>query len=268
MNCIGNVESVAFVLRINMKTLKVRVMFDFDSNKKNKADFVAKKQGAVVCVVGPEGPAKNVLINRMRTSHTIVLSDDDESVQSCFGVDDASSASHLSDVAYRIALQGIDVIVATPFAEMAFESLKKKVESIRMIKVFQNNDDPKEEFVCTRKFAVQFFNDKQGTVSCISGFSGAGKSFTAKKLRRPRTVILDGDGVREFVNVDLGFTNWNNDFEENNARVSRIAYYLALQGLDVIVSTCRGDIVYDNLKTKLRNVYHYQIVRKDQEERM
>lgn len=59
------------------------------------------------------------------------------------------------------------------------------------------------------------------------------------------TVVLDGDSVRWYINQDLGFSD--EDRAENNRRIANIARMLVLQGHDVIISTVRADLAYENL---------------------
>ena len=98
----------------------------------------------------------------------------------------------------------------------------------------------------------QFDTDKQGSVMCIYGESGKGKSYLAHKLKTPNTIVLDGDGVRHYVNNDLGFSD--EDRKENNIRIARIALLLVQQGFDVIISTVRADIAYEYLKGKIKDI--------------
>lgn len=105
---------------------------------------------------------------------------------------------------------------------------------------------------CPQWKVTQFDAEKEGSVMCICGESGKGKSYLAKHLRTERTVILDGDSIRNRINTDLGFSD--EDRKKNNLRTARMAHYLAKQGFDVIVSTIRADIAYEYLKDKLKEV--------------
>ena len=98
----------------------------------------------------------------------------------------------------------------------------------------------------------QFDSTRQGSVMCIYGESGKGKSFLAHKLRTPNTVILDGDAVRHYINNDLSFSG--EDRKENNIRIAKIAELLVIQGFDVIISTVRADIAYAYLKDKIKDI--------------
>lgn len=91
-----------------------------------------------------------------------------------------------------------------------------------------------------------------GKVTCIYGESGSGKSTLATRLRKPGTVVLDGDGVRCYINDDLGFSG--EDRRENNIRIAKIALYLSLQGFDVIISTVRADIAFEYLNGKVDRI--------------
>jgi len=76
----------------------------------------------------------------------------------------------------------------------------------------------------------------KGDIFWITGNSGAGKTTLAKWMNKDRrdTVILDGDYVRQ-IWPGLGFSK--EDREENNLRVARLALFMSLQGVTVIVST-------------------------------
>ena len=81
--------------------------------------------------------------------------------------------------------------------------------------------------------------DKIGQVLWITGFSGAGKTTLATALMPylgPRSVLLDGDELREA----LGVTNYGFD-RENRRRLAftyaRLALMLAKQGFTVVVAT-------------------------------
>lgn len=105
---------------------------------------------------------------------------------------------------------------------------------------------------------INFFNSKEpGFITCIYGESGSGKSYLANKLKNERTIILDGDGVRYYINSDLTYSE--EDRKINNERIANIAYYLSLQGFDVIISTVRADIAYDILKEKTNKIKKYQV---------
>uniref|UniRef100_A0A6H1ZG27 Putative adenylyl-sulfate kinase n=1 Tax=viral metagenome TaxID=1070528 RepID=A0A6H1ZG27_9ZZZZ len=67
----------------------------------------------------------------------------------------------------------------------------------------------------------------------ITGNSGSGKTTLARQMKTDRTIILDGDEIREvFQNKDLSFGGrW-----EHNLRTARLAKLLESQGFGVIVS--------------------------------
>ena len=80
----------------------------------------------------------------------------------------------------------------------------------------------------------------KGVVVWLTGLSGAGKTtisrIAAKQLRESgyKTAVLDGDAVRAKLSPDLGFSvadRW-----ENIRRVSRIAKFLAGQGVIVLAA--------------------------------
>ena len=66
----------------------------------------------------------------------------------------------------------------------------------------------------------------------ITGNSGSGKTTLAKQLKTNRTIILDGNTMREI--YPTGFSN--KDRWEHNIRVSKIAKMIETQGFDVIVA--------------------------------
>lgn len=104
---------------------------------------------------------------------------------------------------------------------------------------------------------IRFFEAKElGNINCIFGESGSGKSHLASSIKNDRTIVLDGDGVRHYINSDLSFSD--EDRMENNIRIAKIAIYLAKQGFDVIISTVRADLAYDYIFHK----YH-DFVKKD-----
>lgn len=98
----------------------------------------------------------------------------------------------------------------------------------------------------------QFDTLKQGKVTCIYGESGSGKSYLAHHLRKERTIVLDGDSVRYYVNNDLGYSD--EDRRENNRRIAAIALLLSRQGHDIIISTVRANIAYELLKDKVQEI--------------
>lgn len=75
----------------------------------------------------------------------------------------------------------------------------------------------------------------------IIGLAGAGKTTIAKsiyasiKVRNPATVLLDGDGIREIMGGDLGYTL--EDRRRNGWRICRMCKYLDDQGINVVCAT-------------------------------
>ena len=67
----------------------------------------------------------------------------------------------------------------------------------------------------------------------LTGNTGAGKTTLAMKLKRKRTIILDGDDIRE-INGDFDLSN--NGREAHNIRIAKMARMLEEQGFDVVVS--------------------------------
>lgn len=98
----------------------------------------------------------------------------------------------------------------------------------------------------------QFDAAKFGTIICICGKSGLGKSYLANKLKNEKTVVIDGDSLRYYVNYNLNFTN--KDRYKNNVIAANIAYMLSRQGFDVIISTVRSDLAkqYLNLRYNIK----------------
>lgn len=101
-------------------------------------------------------------------------------------------------------------------------------------------------------FKIKFFNKKQGFITCVCGESGTGKSTYVKKHMSHNDIVLDGDGVRYYINDDLGFSL--EDRKINNIRIAKIAIYLANQGFNVWISTVRADIAYSYIKEETNNV--------------
>lgn len=101
------------------------------------------------------------------------------------------------------------------------------------------------------KDKVRFFDrETEGSVTCIYGESGSGKSYKANQLRKEHTVVLDGDGVRHWVNKGLGYSY--EDRKTNNIRIAGMAILLAKQGFDVIVATVRADIAYEEIRKHIK----------------
>jgi adenylyl-sulfate kinase len=74
----------------------------------------------------------------------------------------------------------------------------------------------------------------------LTGLSGAGKSTLSKALAAKlselgiKTVILDGDNIRQRLNKDLGFSD--SDKSENIRRVAEVAKLMNSAGLNVITA--------------------------------
>ena len=75
----------------------------------------------------------------------------------------------------------------------------------------------------------------------IIGLAGAGKTTIAKALysalkeKQSSTVFLDGDGIREIMGGDLGFSI--EDRRINGWRICRLCKYLDDQGINVVCAT-------------------------------
>ena len=84
----------------------------------------------------------------------------------------------------------------------------------------------------------------------ICGARKSGKSTLANQLAdrfKVRPIILDGDEIRDTLNVDLGFSD--KDRYENNIRIAKYAKKLEAQGHDIIVATILPDI--DDLRERV-----------------
>lgn len=66
----------------------------------------------------------------------------------------------------------------------------------------------------------------------ITGNSGAGKTTLAYQLKTDRSLILDGDQMRNV--YQTGFSK--RDRYEHNIRIAKLAQIIEVQGFDVIVS--------------------------------
>jgi len=81
---------------------------------------------------------------------------------------------------------------------------------------------------------------KIAPVIWLTGRSGAGKSTLAEEYRKLlyslgySVLVLDGDGIRSTLSIDLGFSQ--EDRQENIRRVGEIAVMAASQGITTIVS--------------------------------
>lgn len=66
------------------------------------------------------------------------------------------------------------------------------------------------------------YNLNQGITIWLTGLSGSGKTTLAYSLQKAllnngiKSVVLDGDEIRQAINSDLNYSN--NDREENNRR--------------------------------------------------
>lgn len=105
------------------------------------------------------------------------------------------------------------------------------------------------------KKVLSIESDYKGSITCIYGESGCGKTYRALLMKafKEVDVILDGDSVRTYLNDDLGYSD--EDRRRNNIRIAKIALMLANQGLRVAISTVRSDIAYEWLKGKVESLY-------------
>ena len=106
-----------------------------------------------------------------------------------------------------------------------------------------------------QKKVLSIESDYKGSITCIYGESGCGKTYRAlfMKAFKEVDVILDGDSVRTYLNDDLGYSD--EDRRRNNIRIAKIALMLANQGLRVVISTVRADIAYEWLKGKVEKLH-------------
>jgi adenylylsulfate kinase len=106
-----------------------------------------------------------------------------------------------------------------------------------------------------QKKVISIETEYKGSITCIYGESGSGKTYKAlfMKAFKEVDVILDGDSVRTYLNDDLGYSD--EDRRRNNIRIAKIALMLANQGLRVAISTVRADIAYEWLKGKVDRLY-------------
>lgn len=106
-----------------------------------------------------------------------------------------------------------------------------------------------------QKKVLSIETEYKGSITCIYGESGSGKTYRAlfMKAFKEVDVILDGDSVRTYLNDDLGYSD--EDRKRNNIRIAKIALMLANQGLRVVISTVRADIAYEFLKGKVEKLY-------------
>ena len=115
------------------------------------------------------------------------------------------------------------------------------------------------------KKVLSIESEYKGSITCIYGESGSGKTYKAlfMKAFKEVDVILDGDSVRTYINDDLGYSD--EDRKRNNIRIAKIALMLANQGLRVAISTVRADIAYEWLKGKVERLYKIHLDRNHEE---
>ena len=93
----------------------------------------------------------------------------------------------------------------------------------------------------------------------ILGLSGVGKSYLSLKLKqelekdKKNFLIIDGDVIRNIFDNDLGFSI--KDREINASRISKLANFLSLNGINVIVSVL--SLFPDWLKWNRKNIQDY-----------
>lgn len=116
-----------------------------------------------------------------------------------------------------------------------------------------------------RKKVLSIETTYKGSITCIYGESGCGKTYRALLMKafKEIDVILDGDSVRTYLNDDLGYSD--EDRKRNNIRIAKIALMLANQGLRVVISTVRSDIAYEFLKGKVEKLYKIHLDKNHEE---
>lgn len=116
-----------------------------------------------------------------------------------------------------------------------------------------------------QKKVISIETEYKGSITCIYGESGSGKTYRAlfMKAFKEVDVILDGDSVRTYLNDDLGYSD--EDRKRNNIRIAKIALMLANQGLRVAISTVRADIAYEWLKGKVERLHKIHLNDKHEE---
>lgn len=116
-----------------------------------------------------------------------------------------------------------------------------------------------------QKKVLSIETEYKGSITCIYGESGCGKTYKAlfMKAFKEIDVILDGDSVRTYLNDDLGYSD--EDRKRNNIRIAKIALMLANQGLRVVISTVRSDIAYEFLKGKVEKLYKIHLDKNHEE---
>lgn len=106
-----------------------------------------------------------------------------------------------------------------------------------------------------QKKVLSIESNSKGSITCIFGESGSGKTHKALLMKAFKEVdiILDGDSVRNYLNDDLGYSY--EDRLKNNIRIAKIALMLANQGFNIAISTVRADLAYEWLIGKIEKLY-------------
>ena len=120
-----------------------------------------------------------------------------------------------------------------------------------------------KEIVQSKVLSIE--SENKGSITCIYGQSGCGKTYRALMLKAMKeiAVILDGDSVRTYLNDDLGYSD--EDRKRNNIRIAKIALMLANQGLRIVISTIRADLAYEWLDGKIEKLYKVHLNEKHEE---
>lgn len=120
-----------------------------------------------------------------------------------------------------------------------------------------------KEIVQSKVLSIE--SENKGSITCIYGQSGCGKTYRALMLKAMKEidVILDGDSVRTYLNDDLGYSD--EDRKRNNIRIAKIALMLANQGLRIVISTIRADLAYEWLDGKIEKLYKVHLNEKHEE---
>lgn len=124
------------------------------------------------------------------------------------------------------------------------------------------SDFSKEEI---QKKVLSIETEHKGSITCIYGESGCGKTYKAlfMKAFKECDIILDGDSVRNYLNDDLGYSD--EDRKRNNIRIAKIALMLANQGFNIVISTVRADLAYEFLKGKVERLYKIHLNKNHEE---
>jgi bifunctional enzyme CysN/CysC len=100
-----------------------------------------------------------------------------------------------------------------------------------------------------------------GGVIWLTGLSGAGKSTLARALEKElfrrhwRSLLLDGDTLRQSLNADLGFSE--HDRAENVRRIGAVARLVAESGMVAIVACIAPRAAHrEALRNELGSLYH------------